>query len=341
MFEGNKHYVSNFARRLPGDRMKLQRVMDYFGADQLPAYAALAESFGICDRWYCSHVGPTWPNRFVTFTGDLNLDHLGEPERNQPDLAHLIPITRKTVFDHLSDRGVSWKVYEHGYSFLRLYGKYTFDTTNVTSFTDPTRGFVADARAGRLPQVTFIEPDYIDLPPGNDDHPPGDMADGQRLVATIASALMESPQWERTLFVITYDEAGGFYDHHVPGHGPPLFGGLTQYGPRVPTFVVSPLVAARSVSHTVYDHTTIISTILRRFCSPNPPHMSPRADAAADLRDMILPAARPRSEFAALRERLVAVRNTPPTPRIAPPKLKRWTEGDDFHTLLGYVRSLT
>jgi hypothetical protein len=77
-------------------------------------------------------------------------------------------------------------VFEHGYSFLRLYGKFTFDTENIVPFDDPVRGFEAAARQGELPQVTLIEPDYIDLPPGNDDHPPADMAEGQKLIERIA-----------------------------------------------------------------------------------------------------------------------------------------------------------
>src|SRR6185436_2658005 len=116
MTDGMKHFVSNFSKRVGSDRAKLQRVMDYFGPDQLPAYAALAQSFGICDKWFCSHIGPTWPNRFVTLTGDLNRDLEGEPELNQPDFNRLSPITRKTVFDHLTERGVTWRLYEHGYS---------------------------------------------------------------------------------------------------------------------------------------------------------------------------------------------------------------------------------
>src|SRR5207247_3876682 len=111
--------------------------------------------------------------------------------------------------DHLNELGISSKVFEHGYSFPRLFGNFTFDITNIVPFDDPVRGFEATARSGALPQVTLIEPDYIDLPPGNDDHPPADMADGQNLVRGIMEALIDSPTWERTLFVITYDEHGG------------------------------------------------------------------------------------------------------------------------------------
>lgn len=335
------HFVSNYFKRVGNDRAKLQRIMDYFGPDQLPAYAALARDFAICDAWHCAHVGPTWPNRFITLTGDLNRDREGEVELNQPDIAKLTPLTARTLLDHMTERNVSWRVYEHGYSFVRLYGRYTFDVQNVRSYRDPLTGFAADARAGRLPQVTFIEPDYIDLPPGNDDHPPGDMADGQRFIADIVSALLESPQWDRTLLVITYDEHGGFYDHVLPPEGVALTGDLRRLGPRVPTFVVSPWVNAGAVAHTTFDHTSIAATILRRFCSPHPPRLSARADAAADLRELIQPTPRPRSAFNGLHDQLVNVRNRPAPAPQKPKKLAPWTDPDDFHSLLSYVRSFT
>ena len=67
---------------------RLRLVMNYFGPDQLPVYAVLANEFGICDRWYTSHAGPTWPNRFVLFTGDLNLDPIGQCRAGQPRPRH-------------------------------------------------------------------------------------------------------------------------------------------------------------------------------------------------------------------------------------------------------------
>ena len=184
-----ERFVSDFSRRAGTDPETLRLVMDYFGPDQLPVYAVLANEFGICDKWYTSHAGPTWPNRFVLFTGDLNLDPEGNVEQDNPDLATMLPLKAPTLFDHLNDRGVSWKLYENGFSFIRLFRNYTFDTTNVVWFDDPVRGFEAAARSGTLPQVTMIEPDYIDLPPGNDDHPPADMANGQEFVNRIVQAL--------------------------------------------------------------------------------------------------------------------------------------------------------
>ena len=216
------------------------------------------------------------------------------------------PSEAETFFETLTARGVTWKLFEHGYSFARLMRKYTFDETNFVGFENPDNGFVATALDGKLPQVTIIEPDYIELPNGNDDHAPADMANGQRLIATIVDALIRSPQWGSTLLIITYDEHGGFYDHmplpyeieyetagtvtRVPI--PALANGERRLGVRVPTFVVSPYVEPMkqgkvNVSKTVFDHTSIPATILRTFCYPYIPSLGARTNYAADLRELL------------------------------------------------------
>ena len=83
----------------------------------------------------------------------------------------------------------------------------------------------------------------------------------------VYDALAASPQWDRSLLVIVYDENGGFYDHVPPPQAaddePDMFG---RYGVRVPAIIVSPWIEPRTVSHTLFDHTSIIKTILSRFC---------------------------------------------------------------------------
>ena len=343
---GMARFVASFAARVGDDPALLRLIMDYFTGEQLKVYAALAREFAVCDAWFTAHAGPTWPNRFVLLSGDLNLDPDENVEADNPDFATLIPISRPTLFDHLNDMSTSWKVYENGYSFIRLFRNYTFDTTNVVWFDDPVRGFEATARAGGLPQVTLIEPDYIDLPPGNDDHPPGDMARGQDFINRIVQALIASPQWEKTMFVITYDEHGGFYDHvQPPTDAVPLRCGRRTLGPRVPTFVVSPWVKRGGVLSSRFDHTSIGATILRRFAGiKGPPSVSPRLDAALDLRGaLVLDAPRPRSDFASIGLPQLAARS--PVVRSAAHDRRRsigQPEGkDDAHWLLSAVRLIT
>jgi phospholipase C len=119
--------------------------------------------------------------------------------------------------------------------------------------------------------VSWIDPAFTNFNPlgfpVNDDHPPADVKDGQDLVLAAYDALASSPLWDRSLLVIAYDENGGFFDH-VPPPGaadddPAMFG---SYGVRVPAIIVSPWTEPGTVSHTVFDHTSIIKTILARFC---------------------------------------------------------------------------
>lgn len=293
-----KGFVKNYAHRiglLPTssqieDRIpELRNVMNYFGGEHLQIYAEIAKQFGICDRWYSSFAGGTLPNRYMTLTGRLNLDRFGQTEEANPDIKNMIPSELPTLFEYLELFGKKWRVYEHGYSFARLFGKYTFDTTNILPFNDPIQGFEAAARTGNLPEFTYIEPNYIELPPGNDDHAPADMKDGQTLIERVVRAVVNSPKWFKTLLIITYDEHGGFYDHVPPPINFPHSGGNTHtLGVRVPTLVISPLIKPGSVFHRRFDHTSIGATVLRRFCHPTqPPHLSARMDSAFDLSEVL------------------------------------------------------
>ena len=328
MSGGMKSFVANYAQRLGSEatEAKLQRIMDYFGPDALPAYAALTREFAICDHWFGSHIGGTLPNRHIALSGELNRDRQNLPEEENSDFNGYAPSERLTMFDHLSARNVSWRVYEHGYSFLRLYRNFTFDTRNIDTFT----AFERAAEDDLLPAVSFIEPDYIEHPASsNDDHCPADMHNGQILVARTVRALINSGLWRKTLLIITYDEHGGFYDHLFPPDEveieapdgtvsrrkiPPLANNVSRLGPRVPAFVISPFVPRGegrvNVSKHVFEHASIPATILRRFCSPISPPVSARLAAARDVGELLsLPADQPRlkGEFAALLSALDAV----------------------------------
>ena len=177
--------------------------------------------------------------------------------------------------------------------------------TNVLEFDE----FRTTVERGGLPSVTFVDPLFGDLPagagapPDNDDAPPADLADGQRFIGQIFTTLFTpniNKNWLRTMLIVVYDEHGGFYDHvPPPSDAPPLTGQSGgQLGPRVPAFVVSPWTPPGLVLKDTFDHTTIAATILRRFCSPHPPVMSPRVTAARDLRDALpltTPHEKPRS----------------------------------------------
>ncbi len=307
MADGMMHFVSDYAKLKAGDDpAQLQIVMGYYGAAQLPVYDMLARDYCVCDHWFCSHVGPTWPNRFVAMTGDLNRDSWGEPEVNTPDYTTFTPSEGTTLFDLLTARGVTWKYFQQRESMMRAFTNYSFDMVNVLEYSDPSQGFHATVSKG-LPSFTWVDPLFGDLPAGisspqdNDDAPPSDLKFGQLFIQDVVNTLFSprsNPNWAKTMLIIVYDEHGGFYDHvDPPSNATPLLGQNSgKLGPRVPAFVVSPFTPAGLLLNDTFDHGSIGATVLRRFCSPNPPFMGARVSAALDLREA-LPLTEPRGEF--------------------------------------------
>jgi phospholipase C len=284
---GNGGFAANFIRTREDPRAADPLVvMGYYDGRQLPIYDFLARRFGVCDRWFCSVRGATFPNRLYAVAG-----RSAESRDNaSPPVYHLPSFVR-----HLDAADASWRWYTHEvfatiWAVDRDYVPRTFD--NVRPFSSPFRfdDFFSAARAGTLPAVAWIDPNFVDVGGAvgsNDDHPPADVRAGQELVLRVFNALARGPAWERTLLVITYDEHGGFFDHVEPPQAEdddprPEFHAL---GPRVPALVVSPRVRP-GVSHELFDHTSIIKTCLVRFCRREGgliPDMGARVRAANHL----------------------------------------------------------
>jgi phospholipase C len=292
-------------RRLP---------MGHYTAEHVPAYDFLARQFCVCDAWHASVPGDTWPNRLFSLTGQAG-PNVGL-ERGILDLLKKLlpgkPLAAPPLYDvpaftrHLDNS--QWRWYSHDPATLRAAdSRYRelfhvdrenfayFDRKKLSVFTEiaeaPIVGdsFLDDAANGRLREVSWIDPNFIDLhifdPGSNDDHPPSDIKAGQALVMDLYHALVNSPQWADTMLVITYDEHGGFYDHVPP---PPVDddSGYATYGVRVPALVIGPTVK-NFVCKEVFDHTTLIKTMLSRFAS-DPDNaiaqMPARVRGARDLR---------------------------------------------------------
>jgi phospholipase C len=296
-------FVDNFAKTHP-NVPDPEVVMGYYDAETLPVYDHLAEQFLICDRWFSSLAGDTWPNRLYAVTGgsEGHRKHFADPPLY--DL--------KSFVRHLDHMQVRWKWYFHDVPTISAADseyrppKAGFDTLRRLAFFDrrlplAPSTFVEDAaKKNGLPGVSWIDPNFADVrlgPAGsNDDHPPSDVTAAQDLVVKLYNAVVHSPDWKKILLVITYDEHGGFFDHVQPGPAKDDFPACAHYGVRVPAIVVSPWVKAGAVSRTVFDHTSIIKTILLRFCrQPNGaiPDMGRRVAAATHLGELLsLPAAR-------------------------------------------------
>jgi phospholipase C len=273
--------------------------LSHYTAKLLPVHDALARRHLVCDRWFAALPGATQPNRFCTLTGSTPV--LGNFPISDPVLGYL---RQQTVFDRLIEAGIDdWCYYEHDLAFLRFYNRYRLDNRRVVPFGAKQDGFAARAQAGTLPRVVFIDPNFVDVPPvrtANDDHPPADVASGQAMLAFVHDTLLGSPQWAKSMLIVTYDEHGGFFDH-VPPPGtaasPAVIPRVHQNGPqclgvRVPTFVVSPMVPAGGVSHIRFDHTSIAWTILLRFLGSNATPMSERMARSNHLGMVLDPAIR-------------------------------------------------
>lgn len=196
---------------------------------------------------------------------------LGPHSRTIADSLLVPPQDFETIGDRLSDQGISWAWYAGGWDavlagnppatyqyhhqpfvFFRRYGPGTPGRAHLRDETE----FLAAARAGRLPAVSFVKP------VGEHNEHPGyaDVMTGEKHTLELVQAVMGGPQWDSTAIVITYDEHGGFWDH-VP---PPV---VDRWGPglRVPAIVISPFAKRHHVDHTTYDTTSLLALIEKRW----------------------------------------------------------------------------
>lgn len=250
-----------------GEAIK-HEVMGYHTRDDIPVLYALADEYTLCDRWFCSLLGPTWPNRYYVHCGSSS-----GRQSNTPAIP--LPTTIQDVCD------------DGGISNMNYYGDvpWKWGAFPIVGFsgTDSFDEFFDRLDAGELEQVVIIDPSFT----SNDDHPSHNITLGQALISTVYQALAQSQYWEKCLLVITYDEHGGFYDHVAPPTTPdstgPEFG---QQGFRVPSVVIGPHVRKGCVVHTVFDHASIPATITRKFGLPE---MNERTAGVNDLADCIDP----------------------------------------------------
>jgi phospholipase C len=291
---GGQGFVENFARISAPRAQKLRQpppdpglVMGYYDSEDLPVYDHLAAEYCVIDRWFSSVPGATWPNRLYALTGQA----AGSRDDASPPLYALPTFVR-----YLDEAQVDWRWYSFDPATLRAadpeyrlshHARFGFVDSRKLSVAETDVGklteegsFLDDVAAGRLPQVSWIDPRFKDLrvlgPDSNDDHPPSDVIAGQDLILTVYHALSSNPTtWPKTLLIITYDEHGGFYDHVAPPPATDDHPDFRRHGVRVPALLVSPLVAPGSTSTGLlgsdvhFDHTSIMKTIFTRFCDVN------------------------------------------------------------------------
>ena len=268
--------------------------MHYWDQHDLPFTYALARHFPLGQRYFCSVLAQTYPNRRYFFTGTSS----GLVATDLDQTAHL-PAKNGTIFDRLDQHQISWGVYyEQVASPLIVPGFLTPKRAHKLKRLDH---FYADAAAGRLPHFTFLDPNYSTT----SEEDPQDIQLGERFMAEVVHALMRAPTWKNTALFITYDEHGGYYDHvpppaaikpdndqpiPVPGLPPLLPGGFDRYGFRVPLLVVSPWARPGYVSNVVQDHTSLTAFIERKWNLPAMTYRDANANPMLDYFDFSRPA---------------------------------------------------
>ncbi|HXG93316.1 MAG TPA: alkaline phosphatase family protein [Blastocatellia bacterium] len=287
------NYAKNCAQAAPSEVMKCQT------PSQIPILTLLAQNFAVCDNWFSSLPGPTWPNRFFVHaasSGGLD-DGPSTKQILEWELWEGFAVENGTIFDSLKKAGHTYRIYSGG-SFPPVAALKGIHQLDIRSFND---SFASDLQKGDYPaQYTFIEPcygkylegSYLD---GNSQHPVDGVDGGEQLIAHTYNAIRNSPIWEKSLLIVTYDEHGGFFDTVAP---PPAIApgdkpsgqysihGFTfeQYGPRVPAVIVSPLIPQNIIDHRVYDHASIPATIEAIFGLP---HLTQRDANANNLTSLM------------------------------------------------------
>jgi phospholipase C len=273
-----------------------QRAMGYYTDADLPYYYFLASQFATSDRWFSPVMSRTHPNRMYSMAATSQ--------------GHVYPIpqggaqlTAPTIFGELQKAGISWKIYGGSGTY---YSMFTESNSLLNGHFFPRSQYFTDLQNGTLPQVAWFEPGSdigADEHPGIDPNNPGPNNQfGAEWVSTLINALMQSSSWKDSVFIFTFDEMGGFYDHVAPfgevspdgikpndlvgndicnqGEANPVNCDFTVSGYRVPFFVVSPFARPHYVSHTNMDYTAALKLIETRF---NLPSLTARDAAQPDM----------------------------------------------------------
>ena len=279
-------------------------MMEPFSAAQVGVISTLARSFAISDAWFCSVPSQTWPNRAFVHTGTSN----GHVDNGNPP--NPFDWNVQTIFNVLQELGISWSVYSDASlapSLTRTMFPKLWDPLLAGHFRDMD-DFEQRCGAGTLETYSFIEPNFLTDP--NDYHPPHDVRKGEQFLSRIWNAVRNSPSWNDTLLIITFDEHGGTYDHVLPPTGAktpdnasnPGQNGFRfdRFGVRVPTILVSPWIEAgtvfRSNTNTLLDHTSILATLRDWLAIPSDKMLPSLRIAQAPTLEYVLTRTSPRTD---------------------------------------------
>lgn len=236
--------------------------MGYYDGRDIPFYWNLADEYVLFDRFFSSSAAGSFMNHVYWVTASPGR---GEDKATPEGLGDLT-----TIFDRLQERGIPWKFYINKFDPSLTYRSLSEDAPrppqvewvpllNIDRYLDTPElfqrivdldEFYSDLDTGNLPAVSYVK--II----GSSEHPPASLQAGQRAARTMIHALMQSEAWEKTAFIVTYDDWGGWYDH-VPPPKVDEYG----YGFRVPALMVSPYAKQGAIDSTELDYTSILKFI--------------------------------------------------------------------------------
>lgn len=234
----------------------------YYGPADVPFHSALAAHYTTLDAYFCSILGPTFPNRIF--------QHAAQTDRLDDSIFFS---TLPTIWDRLIEAGVSARYYFSNLPFLALWGQ------KYIPIAAPFHQFLSDAASGTLPSVAFVDPRFTLIDDGafaNDDHPHADIRSGDAFLSQVFHAVSRGPGWPGTVLIINFDEWGGFFDHVPPVRAiapnsvdPDVLDRRALLGFRVPVVVASPFTRGfpflPRVNHLTFDHTSVLKLIEWRW----------------------------------------------------------------------------
>ncbi|CAN0913690.1 Non-specific phospholipase C4 [Linum grandiflorum] len=284
-----------------------ETVMNGFKPEAVPVYKELAENFAVCDRWFASVPASTQPNRLYVHSATSH----GATSNDTKQLAEGFP--QKTIFESMEENGFSFGIY-YQYPPATLFYRNLRKLKYIDNFHQFDITFKRHCEEGKLPNYVVVEQRYFDVLsiPGNDDHPSHDVSEGQKFVKQVYESLRSSPQWNEILFVVIYDEHGGFYDHvPTPNVGVPSPDDIVgpapynfrfdRLGVRIPAFFISPWIQPGTVVHgpsgpyptSEFEHSSIPATVKKIF---NLNNFLTKRDAWAGTFDGVLTLTTPRTD---------------------------------------------
>ncbi len=238
----------------------------YYTATDLPYYYSLLPKYTLCANYSCGVLSETYPNRLVLYSGTSGGITTNNINQNGS-------LDWPCVCDLLSGHGITFKNYNFhcpdNYSIIALFKKWATGGPN-NELNQSMSKFFSDCTNNTLPQVSFI----TEAPP-YDEHPPANIQTGESMIKSIVKAVQASKAWATTAILITYDEGGGYFDHHPPTQ-------LDKFGPgiRVPMIVVSPYAKAGHVDTTFSEHSSVLKFIESTFSLPTLASMNHKFDTS-------------------------------------------------------------